>query len=101
MMDDSSVKPLSVLILGDVDCGEDLARWMGAHASVEHVESIDEAFEALSGLQADSSVKVVVERNTKQRTLSAKLSTLPEEILSRDHLPSADRGPQENDDQPA
>ena len=46
-MEESSVKPLSVLILGDVDCGEDLARWMGAHASVEHVESVDEAFEAL------------------------------------------------------
>ena len=47
-MQESSVKPLSVLILGDVDCGEDLARWMGTHASVEHVESVDEAFEALS-----------------------------------------------------
>ncbi len=46
-MQESSVKPLSVLILGDVDCGEDLARWMGDHASVEHVESVDEAFEAL------------------------------------------------------
>lgn len=46
-MEESSVKPLSVLILGDVDCGDDLARWMDAHACVEHVESVDEAFEAL------------------------------------------------------
>ncbi|MCH7753402.1 MAG: PDZ domain-containing protein, partial [Planctomycetes bacterium] len=66
-----------------------------------HLSNLDGAFEALSGLRADSSVKVVVERDKKERTLSAKLSTLPEEILSRDHLPQANRGPQENDDQPA
>jgi serine protease Do len=66
-----------------------------------HLGNLDEAFEALSGLAADSSVEVVVERDKKERTLSAKLSTLPEEILSRDYLPQASSGPQEDDDQPA
>lgn len=46
-MTESSVKPLSVLILGNVECGEDLARWMDAHASIEHAESLEQAFEAL------------------------------------------------------
>lgn len=65
------------------------------------VSKIGDALEALAGLPVDSSVKVVVQRKKKERTLSAKLSTLPEEILSRNHLPKTDRDARTKDDQPA
>ncbi len=68
----------------------------------EHdIGKLDEALETLGGLPIKSSVEVVVERNAKQRTFTAKLSALPEEILSRDQLPASNRGTSENDDEPA
>ncbi len=46
-MSGTSVKPLHILILGDLGPGEELTRWIDSHARVEHVDTFEAALEAL------------------------------------------------------
>jgi hypothetical protein len=65
------------------------------------IANFDAALAALDALSVDSSVTIVVQRDEKSLTLSAKLASLPEEILLREQLRSVDQGPNEDDDKPA
>jgi len=46
-MNESQVKQMHVLILGQPDCGDEVARWIDEHADVEHAETFDEALRVL------------------------------------------------------
>jgi len=57
----------------------------------------DDALEAIGGLAVDGVAKVIVVRNDKQRTLTTELSSLPEDVLSRNRLPSVGRSNSDED----
>ena len=46
-MSEASVKPLHVLVLGKLEGGEGLDRWVDSHARVKRVETFEAALEAL------------------------------------------------------
>ena len=46
-MNESNVRQLHVLVLGDPQCGEDLARGFGTHARVHQVDTVEAALRAL------------------------------------------------------
>ncbi len=46
-MSETSVKALHVLVLGNIESGEELTRWVDSHTRVERVETFEAALEAL------------------------------------------------------
>lgn len=46
-MTESSIQTVSILVLGRPDCSEDFTRWVDDHAHVVHVETFNDALEAL------------------------------------------------------
>ncbi len=46
-MKESDTKRLRVLVLGGADCAEELTEWLGAHSRVEHVDTFEQALQAL------------------------------------------------------
>lgn len=64
------------------------------------VKKLPDALSALEGLPVDSAAEVVLIRGKKERTLSAKLTALPEEILSRNQLPEGPKTDQRAENKP-
>ncbi len=48
-MNKASVKPVQVLLVGHPECGADFSTWAADHACVRHVDTFEEALEALRG----------------------------------------------------
>ena len=52
-MNETTVKPYHVLMLGHPNCGDDFAEWASAHAEIDQVDTFAEALEALRGRPYD------------------------------------------------
>ena len=64
------------------------------------VKNNKEALAALEALSVESAAEVVVVRGKQERSHSAQLATLPEEIPSRDQLPAARKKSKRTEDKP-